>query len=100
MIWQLSVIQGREPCDPSHFYREVAGGSFHRQFLKCTPKCVALHHNDCILYVASQVGLFDTVRAKVRGQWTQQNTQTDVYLMVLLNFSGGFFYFFYVFHDY
>ena len=48
------VVQGREPCDPCHFYCEAAGGIFHRQFVKCIPECVALH---CNVYVA--VGKLD-----------------------------------------
>jgi hypothetical protein len=78
-------MQGREPSDPCHLCRDVAGGSFHWQFVKYIPECVALHHNDGNLYVAvSQVGLNDTVGAKVGALSSQQNTWTDVYLMALL----------------
>jgi len=78
VIWWLSVCntgKGREPCDPSHFCLEVANDTFHGQFVKWIPECVALHHNDCSLNVAvSQVGLDDRVRAKVGAQWSPQNT--------------------------
>jgi len=69
VIWWLSVCKTRKGMLWS---MSLLSWSCRWQFsltVKCIPECVALH----------QVGLNDTVRAKVGAPWSQQNTWTDVH---------------------